>query len=243
MNQYAADYAWFTIHPVGTAFSPSSSGGLGGYGWNAHGCCPCHELGIDDFAFSDALLDWVAAHLCVNMSQVFSTGYSNGGFMTYALGCERADRFAGIAVNAGSIARSSMRRCAAAPALPVISFHSLDDPTVNYNGTWLEASQAEIDDMHRARAGCTGSEKSVITFDSSTTICRRVVCTNQQGKTTPVETCTLVGLDHCWVGGRSGGFNALGNCHRRATDIDATLRMFQFWSESGHVTNPAWLAA
>ena len=106
MNERAADFSWFTITPLGTTLLNTSGDILGNYGWDAHGCCPCHEIGIDDFAFANALLDWAQAHLCVDMSNVFTTGFSNGAFMSYSLGCKLAERFAEIAVNAESIYRS-----------------------------------------------------------------------------------------------------------------------------------------
>jgi len=41
-----------------------------------------------------------------------------------------------------------------------------------------------------------------------------------------VESCALKDFDHCWYGGRSGGF---ASCEKRAGDIDATSHMFDSW--------------
>ena len=241
MNERAADFSWFTITPLGTTLLNTSGDILGNYGWDAHGCCPCHEIGIDDFAFANALLDWAQAHLCVDMSNVFTTGFSNGAYMSYSLGCELAERFAGIAVNAGSIYRSRMAACARGKPVPVISFHSRTDPVVPYDGSWNEASQDEIDAMHRKRAGCNGAEVSTVTVNTTTTKCVRTECHGSSERMIPIETCTVEGLNHCWIGGRSGGFNRVNNCQRRSGDVDATTKMLQFWSVAKNITNPQWL--
>ncbi len=240
LNEAAADYSWFTMHPVGTSLTPGST-----LGWNALGCCGCNAAGIDDFAFAEAMIDWAAAHLCVDLSRVFTTGFSNGGFMAYSLACRMGHRLAGVAAMAGSIAKRELDSCAdpALRSLPVLSFHSLADKYVPYDGNALDASQKQTDAMFRARAGCTGAEPSRVTFRSQTTTCERVECVPQGGAPpVPIETCTLLDLDHCWVGGRSGGFNQEADCMRRAGDPDATRRMFDFWSAAANVTNPEWLA-
>ena len=36
----------------------------------------------------------------------------------------------------------------------------------------------------------------------------------------------MVGLDHCWIGGRGGGF---GVCDARPGDVDVTQHMFKRW--------------
>jgi poly(3-hydroxybutyrate) depolymerase len=43
-----------------------------------------------DIAFTDAIVDTVTRELCIDESQVFATGFSYGGAMSYALACSRA---------------------------------------------------------------------------------------------------------------------------------------------------------
>jgi len=84
------------------------------------------------------------------------------------------------------------------------------------------ANQEEVDQMWRDRNGCT-DEEPVITKSSSTTTCKKWNCPNA-----PVESCVVENLGHCWIGGRSGGYD---DCQPRAGDIDATAHMFAFWEE------------
>jgi hypothetical protein len=58
------------MHPVGT---PASQSTTSSFGWNALGCCACNKIGIDDFAFANAMLDWAEQNLCVDISKVMPT--------------------------------------------------------------------------------------------------------------------------------------------------------------------------
>ena len=78
-----------------------------------------------------------------------------------------------------------------------------------------------MDALWRRKNGCTGGEVPSTTFNSDTTHCERWECA-----TAPVETCALRDIDHCWYGGRSGGFPT---CAVRKGDVDATRHMFDAW--------------
>ena len=69
---------------------------LPGYTHNGGGCCSsaCGAHLIDDVAFARALVSAVASLVPVDRSRVYSTGFSNGGFMSYRLGCQASDIFA-----------------------------------------------------------------------------------------------------------------------------------------------------
>ena len=77
--------------------------------------------------------------------------------------------------------------------------------------------------LWRRKNGCAPQDEGRVSFVSDTTTCTRWDCADAA-----VESCALRGIDHCWYGGRSGGF---GSCAPRAGDVDATARMFAFWDE------------
>jgi len=57
-----------------------------------------------DMAFTDAILAQVEAELCIDTSRVFATGWSWGAAMSYAVACERANVFRGVALySAGEV--------------------------------------------------------------------------------------------------------------------------------------------
>lgn len=118
-----------------------------GRSWNAG----FGDDGRDDVGFIRAVVAEVAAALCVDVKRTYVTGHSNGGAMTYKLGCEAADVFAAMAPICGWTEQA--RACNPARPISVAAVRSLDDPTVRYEGggnapsaaqdlqRWLDANQ------------------------------------------------------------------------------------------------------
>ena len=220
--QVAQDRNYYVITPVGTNSVD------GNVGWNADGI-PCGSIGVDDFAFFESILEFIETKLCADMSRIYTIGFSTGAFLSYGIGCRYPHRIAGIGADAGGLSRTFAPKCKYdyQGAVPVQSFHSLSDPTVPYNGTEAWVSQDDMNAIWRYRNGCTKEDeytKVEYTFVSDTTICKRWNC-----PLAPVESCALKDIDHCWYGGRSGGFPV---CEPRRGDIDATNHMFDFWEEN-----------
>jgi len=61
------------------------------------------NTGGRDTAFLDAMLDRFQGELCIDETRIFSTGFSYGGMMSYAIGCGRADVFRAIAPMSGAL--------------------------------------------------------------------------------------------------------------------------------------------
>lgn len=55
----------------------------------------------DDFAFFDALLDYLTASYCIDDAQIFAVGHSLGGSFVNSLACARGDVLRGVAVVGG----------------------------------------------------------------------------------------------------------------------------------------------
>lgn len=71
--------------------------------WNAGGCCGEAETsGTDDVVFLDAVIKQMVSEYQADPEQVYMTGYSNGGMMTYRYNCERPDQLVGAASYAGT---------------------------------------------------------------------------------------------------------------------------------------------
>ncbi|KAI8633670.1 carbohydrate esterase family 1 protein [Xylariaceae sp. FL1651] len=58
--------------------------------------------GGEDLMFFDQMLQTVEANLCVDTTLRFSTGFSYGGAMSYALACDRASMIRAVAVISGA---------------------------------------------------------------------------------------------------------------------------------------------
>jgi polyhydroxybutyrate depolymerase len=127
MDVAAQRYGFIAVYPNGTGPRPRV------LTWNAGGCCAWAVRNkIDDVGFTMALLDDLATRAHVDRTRVYATGISNGGMMAYRLGVEATDRIAAIAPIEGALVVevSALRR-----PMPLIVFHSVDDPWVPYGGS------------------------------------------------------------------------------------------------------------
>jgi polyhydroxybutyrate depolymerase len=101
--------------------------------WNAGGCCAYAERNkIDDVGFTKALLDDLTSRVHIDRTRVYATGISNGGMMAFRLAVEASDRIAAIAPVEGAL---MVETSGPARPMPLIVFHSLDDPWVPYRGS------------------------------------------------------------------------------------------------------------
>src|SRR6201999_3515118 len=64
--------------------------------WNAGACC-LSDPKLNDVALVRAIFEEVGKHVNVDLTRVYATGLSNGGFMSYRLACEASDIFAAVA--------------------------------------------------------------------------------------------------------------------------------------------------
>jgi polyhydroxybutyrate depolymerase len=101
---------------------------------DARGVTEASLSGIDDVGFFSALIDSMIIWYNVHPYKVFSSGISNGGFMTQTLLCHLPEKIAaGCVVAAGAI-DSVLGFCKGACKKPVIFIHGTDDNYVPFNG-------------------------------------------------------------------------------------------------------------
>jgi len=185
--------------------------------WNAGDCCGQSATdGVDDVGFVGAMIDALAADLCVDEARVFATGLSNGGFLSYRLACELSDRIAAIAPVAGQL---GVDPCAAPRPVPVIHFHGDADPIVPYDGSVFLGfvSVAESIGFWVTRNNCDPTP--VETFNTGDTHCDTYGSCDEGAD---VVLCTITGGGHTWPGGTvPGGYTGM--------DLDATDAEWDFF--------------
>ncbi len=92
--------------------------------------------GVNDIEFTRDLVAAVSEGLCIDPGAVFSTGMSNGGFMSAALACVAGDLVAAVAPVAGVLGPSA--NCG--EPVPLLQFHGTDDAVVPYEGGTISAT-------------------------------------------------------------------------------------------------------
>lgn len=175
--------------------------------WNSGNCCGyALDHQVDDVAFIRTLIDDLSARLPIDDRRVYATGMSNGGMMTYRLGCELADRIAAIAPVAGAL---NVESCSPAEPMSVIAFHGTADQHVLYEGG---APIVQVDPHPRVDTSVAESVGFWVEYDG----CGPVPTREQTGSLIHdtygdcveglgVEVYTIVGGGHAWP---SGGFSA-----------------------------------
>lgn len=89
---------------------------------------------IDDIGFLSALIDTLKLKYNINDEKVFSTGMSNGGFMSLTLACELSDKVKAVASVTGSMTNNQINTCTNTNPIPVMQIHGTNDATVIYGG-------------------------------------------------------------------------------------------------------------
>ena len=100
--------------------------------WNAGTCCGRAPMQrIDDVAFIRTVIDDLAKRTSIDRTRVYATGLSNGSMMSYRLAAEAPDLVAAVAPVSGSMVLAQFHPTL---AVPIMHFHSVDDPRALYNG-------------------------------------------------------------------------------------------------------------
>jgi polyhydroxybutyrate depolymerase len=89
---------------------------------------------VDDVKFLSVLIDTLARRYPIDITRVYATGMSNGGYMAHLLGIRLNNKIAAIASVAGSIVPSVYAGANPGRAVPAMQVHGTADPTVPYPG-------------------------------------------------------------------------------------------------------------
>jgi len=118
------------IHPQGaplnTALTSSSSH------WNSGGW----TIGstVDDVDFIDTIIALVSQKYDLNQNRIYSTGMSNGGFMSYHLACNLSSKIAAVASVTGSMSSETYESCNPDHPTSILQVHGSIDVTVPFQG-------------------------------------------------------------------------------------------------------------
>lgn len=114
--------------------TPNGTVGGGGRFWDAtDACCNFTASPVDDSGYLSDLLDSIEAHFNVDQNRIYFTGHSNGGFMSYRMACDHADRVAAVAGLAGATWDDPID-CSPTEPVSVLQIHGTADGTISYTG-------------------------------------------------------------------------------------------------------------
>ena len=232
-----ADEAGFVlVTPQGTSDQPF---------WNA---VPHADL-PDDVAFVEAVIDDVAAMVCIDPARVYVDGFSNGAFLASLVACRSADRVAAVATVAGLLLPED---CEPSRAVPILAIHGTADRYVSISGppnpalaelTWNEQSRrafdglafADVRDSASGWAALQGCEAEPTRAEVSTHIERTGYDGCDDGSV--VQLYVIDGAGHTWPA--SAFAEASASILGPATDeMDASQVIWSFFEDQRLPSRP-----
>jgi polyhydroxybutyrate depolymerase len=103
--------------------------GTGTPHWNAN-----WGTGVDDISFLSDLIDSISSAYNINAGRVYSTGMSNGGFMSFTLAGQLSNKITAVASVTGTMSALQIPQNTVVNPMPIMQIHGTADGTVNYNG-------------------------------------------------------------------------------------------------------------
>tara|TARA_X000001036_G_scaffold437415_1_gene482694 strand:- start:265 stop:1227 length:963 start_codon:yes stop_codon:yes gene_type:complete len=126
MNTIADQHGFMVCYPQGT-----SNKYTGQTHWNAN----LKEMSsVDDAGFLTALSKKIQAEYDLSEKNVFASGMSNGGFMSYTLACEKSSTFKAIASVTGTMSGHDWKNCSP-NKVPVLQISGTQDQVVPMDGS------------------------------------------------------------------------------------------------------------
>ena len=212
-----ADTAGFIIvHPEGTVDGSGNTHFNVGWGGSS----------VNDVSFTSALIDTLASSYNLDQERIYSTGMSNGGFMSFKLACELSDRIAAIGSVTGSMTLGAPTSCNATHPVPVMQIHGTADATVTYTGSVFSEPVPSVVDFWANFNNCGASPTTVNVPNTSTTdgtTVERITYSNGDNCSEVVH-YKITGGSHSWAG---SAFNIAGTNY----DINASIEVWKFVSQ------------
>ena len=175
---------------------------------------------VDDVSFVEDMIDYVNDNYNLNNDRIYSTGMSNGGFMSYLLACQLSDKIAAIASVTGSMSPSTFGACLPNHPTPVLQIHGTNDPTIPYEGNFVAEGIDNVLSYWANYNGCNTNPSQTpmpdINAGDGSTVDHFVYSGGTNGTT--VELFKVYNGEHDWPG-------AFGNL-----DISSNVEIWKFFS-------------
>lgn len=227
MNPLADEEQFAVIYPYGV--------GIAGVGRSHNGgsCCPIANSRNDPTDDVGCAIAWVAEvsrlladrGLSLDRSRIYSTGMSNGGFMSLRLGCEAAQLFAAVSTVTGVLGNESPTtddfECGPGStgglSVPMLHIHGTADGTVPYSAV------ARGVETFRAINRCGETGEPVQTYSRGNATCLSYCPLPLPN----VTLCSIAGGGHDWFG--SPLCEVVGGREIGCSDLDSTREIWAFF--------------
>jgi len=132
MNEVANANGFAVVYPNGSF--DQSGNRFWNVGYDMH-----FEETVNDVGFLVALAQYLQTEYNLNSDRIYSTGFSNGGDISYLLGCEASDIFKAVAPVAGCLMEWITELCSPENPISLLEIHGTQD-----NVTWWDGDLYNI---------------------------------------------------------------------------------------------------
>ena len=138
---------FIVIYPQGTILAST-----GETHWNVGGWTVGSTT--DDIDYLSSLIDWAYSEYKIDRNRVYSTGMSNGGFMSYHLACNLSYKIAAVASVTGSMTPQTYNGCSPSHPTAILQIHGTADGVVPYNGNSISRAIPTVMDYWKEYNAC-----------------------------------------------------------------------------------------
>tara|TARA_B100001769_G_C22016607_1_gene546312 strand:- start:454 stop:1101 length:648 start_codon:yes stop_codon:yes gene_type:complete len=190
MSSLAESEGFVLVYPQGSDLNGSPH-------WNAALKGGDNKSNADDLGFIEALINKLSNQNLIDNKRVYAIGYSNGGMMSYALGCYKSDLIAAIGSVSGYMLQNE---CTPSHSIPLIKLHGTND---YYDGGGVYNSVESVLNFWKNFNNATGNP-SLDSFNDNGTLIEKYRYVNNNNIL--IDHYKVIEGDHIWF-----DFNYKGN--------------------------------
>ena len=149
---------FIVIYPQGTTTDTLSSH------WNVGGWTS--KSTRKDIEFIDTVIDLIKDKIQIDQTRIYSSGMSNGGYMSYSLACNLSSKIAAIASVTGSMTPETYNDCNPSKPISILQIHGLQDFTVPYTGAPFSKTIPDVIDFWVNHNACNTEPNRLIKYSN-----------------------------------------------------------------------------
>ena len=162
---------------------------------------------VNDVKFFSLLIDTLLLKYNIDSLRIYSCGISNGGMMSFRLGCELNSKIAAIAPVAISMSEVLYNSCVPSKPVPIMIIFGDDDPLVPFEGGSIKWNRGEVVSIKKTvefwvkNNNCSDAplETDIDKEDDETSV-KKFVFSGSSGRDEVVY-FHIYGGGHTWPGG------------------------------------------
>jgi len=147
---------FIVLFPQGTTTPTLSSH------WNVGGWTS--KSTVKDIEFIETIIDLVKDKIQIDETRIYSSGMSNGGYMSYSLACNLSGKIAAIASVTGSMTPDNFDDCTPSAPRSILQIHGLQDFVVPYVGSSGSKSIQDVIDFWVNHNSCSLQPNRLIKY-------------------------------------------------------------------------------